>query len=40
MSRIKKLLPVFAGLVYVAPNILFGGMWYAALSMVMTRIEP
>jgi hypothetical protein len=40
MSRVKKLLPVFGGLLYVVLSVLFGSLWYAALSTVMMRIEP
>jgi hypothetical protein len=36
----KKFLPVFGGLLYVMLSVLFGSVWYAALSTVMTRIEP
>ena len=40
MPRVKRFLPVFGGLLYVMLSVLFGSVWYAALSMVMTRIEP
>jgi hypothetical protein len=40
MPRAKKFLPIFGGLLYVVLSVLFGSMWYAALSTVMTRIEP
>ena len=40
MPRVKKFLPVFGGLLYVMLSVLFGSLWYAALSMVITRIEP
>jgi hypothetical protein len=40
MPRVKKLLPVFGGLLYVVLSVLFGSLWYAALSTVMTIIEP
>ena len=40
MPRVKKLLPVFGGLFYVVLSVLFGSVWYAALSTMMTRIEP
>jgi hypothetical protein len=40
MLRVKKLLPVFGGMLYVALSVLFGSIWYAALSMVLTKIEP
>jgi hypothetical protein len=40
MSRVKTMLPVFGGLLYVVLSVLFGSMWYAALSMMMTRIVP
>jgi hypothetical protein len=36
----KKFLPVFGGLLYIMLSVLFGSVWYAALSTVMTRIEP
>jgi len=36
----KKFLPVIGGLLYVVLSVLFGSVWYAALSTVMTRIEP
>jgi hypothetical protein len=40
MSKMKKFLPVFGGLLYVVLSVLFGSVWYAALSTVMTRIKP
>jgi hypothetical protein len=40
MPRIKKLLPVFGGFLYVVLSVLFGSVWYAALSTVMTTLEP
>jgi hypothetical protein len=40
MPRVKKLLPVFGGLLYVVLSVLFGSVWYAALSKVMTTLEP
>jgi hypothetical protein len=40
MPRIKKLLPVFGGLLYVVLSVLLGSVWYAALSTVMTTLEP
>jgi hypothetical protein len=40
MAKMKKFLPVFGGLLYVVLSVLFGSVWYAALSTVMTRIEP
>ena len=40
MPRIKKLLLVFGGLLYVVLSVLFGSVWYAALSTVMTTLEP
>jgi hypothetical protein len=40
MPRLKKLMPVFGGLLYLMLSVLFGSVWYAALSTVMTRIEP
>jgi hypothetical protein len=40
MPRIKKLLPIFGGLLYVVLSVLFGSVWYAALSTVMTTLEP
>ncbi|HSF29655.1 MAG TPA: hypothetical protein VLK82_04165 [Candidatus Tectomicrobia bacterium] len=40
MPTVKKLLPVFGGLLYVVLSMLFGSLWYAALSTVMTTIEP
>jgi hypothetical protein len=40
MPSVKKFLPVFGGLLYVALSVLFGSVWYAALSTVLTRIEP
>lgn len=40
MPRVKKWLPVFGGILYVALSVLFGSVWYAALSTVMTRLEP
>ena len=39
MLRVKKFLPVFGGMLYVALSVLFGSVWYAALSTVMTKIE-
>ena len=39
MPRVKKMLPVFGGLLYVMLSVLFGSVWYAALSMMMTMIE-
>jgi hypothetical protein len=38
MSRVKAMLPVFGGLLYILLSVLFGSMWYAALSMMMARI--
>jgi hypothetical protein len=40
MSRVKAMLPVFGGLLYVVLSVLFGSLWYAALSMMMTRMAP
>jgi hypothetical protein len=40
MPRVKKLLPVFGGLLYVVLSMLFGSVWYAVLSTIMTRIKP
>jgi hypothetical protein len=40
MPRVKKFLPVFGGLLYVMLSVLFGSVWYAALSTMMTRIKP
>ena len=40
MLRVKKFLPVFGGILYVVLSVLFGSMWYAALSTVLMRIEP
>jgi hypothetical protein len=40
MPRVKKLLPVFGGLLYLVLSVLFGSLWYAALSTVMMRLEP
>lgn len=40
MPTVKKLLPVFGGLLYVVLSMLFGSLWYAVLSTVMTTIEP
>jgi hypothetical protein len=40
MPRAKKLLPVFGGVLYVVLSVMFGSVWYAALSTVMTRLEP
>ncbi len=40
MPRVKKLSPVFGGLLYVVLSVRFGSLWCAALSTVMTRIEP
>jgi hypothetical protein len=40
MPRVKKLLPMFGGLLYVVLSVLFGSVWYAALSTMMTRLEP
>ena len=37
MSRVKAMLPVFGGLLYILLSVLFGSMWYAALSMIMAR---
>jgi hypothetical protein len=34
------MLPVFGGLLYVVLSVLFGSLWYAALSMMMTRMAP
>jgi hypothetical protein len=39
MPRVKKFFPLFGGLLYVVLSVLFGSVWYAALSTVMTRIE-
>jgi hypothetical protein len=39
MPRVKKVLSVFGGLLDVVLSVLFGSLWYAALSTVMTRIE-
>jgi hypothetical protein len=38
MSRVKAMLPVFGGLLYILLSVLFGIMWYATLSMMMARI--
>jgi hypothetical protein len=38
MSRVKTMLPVLGGLLYVVLSVFFGSLWYAALSMMMTRI--
>ena len=40
MPRVKKFLPVFGGLLYVMLSVLFGSVWYAALSTMLTKIEP
>ena len=40
MPRVKKFLPIFGGLLYVVLSVLFGSVWYAALSTVLTSIEP
>lgn len=40
MARVKTMLPVFGGLLYVVLSVLFGSVWYAALSAMMTRIVP
>jgi hypothetical protein len=40
MLRVKKFLPVFGGIVYVALSVLFGSVWFAALSAMLTKIEP
>ena len=39
MPKVKKLLPVFGGLFYVMLSVLFGSMWYAALSLMIRSIE-
>jgi len=39
-SRVKRLLPVFVGLLYVLLSVLGGSAWYTALSLMMMRIEP
>ena len=39
MPKVKKLLPVFGGLFYVMLSVLFGSVWYAALSLMMRSIE-
>jgi hypothetical protein len=38
-ARVKKMLPVFGGLLYVLLSVLWGGVWYAALSVMMMKIE-
>jgi hypothetical protein len=40
MLRVKKFLPVFGVMLYVALSVLFGSVWYAALSTLITKIEP
>jgi hypothetical protein len=40
MPSAKKFLPVFGGVLYVVLSVLFGSVWFAALSTVMTRLEP
>jgi hypothetical protein len=40
MPRIKKFLSVFGGVLYVVLSVLFGSLWYAALSTVMTGTKP
>jgi hypothetical protein len=40
MSRVKTMLPVFGGLLYVVLSVLFGSLWYAVLSMMVTRMAP
>jgi hypothetical protein len=40
MPTVKKLFPMFGGLLYVVLSVLFGSLWYAALSTVMARVEP
>jgi hypothetical protein len=39
MPRVRKYLPVFGGLLYVMLSVLFGSVWYAALSLMMSSIE-
>jgi hypothetical protein len=40
MPRVKRMLPVFGGWLYVVLSVRFGSVWDEALSTVMTRIEP
>jgi hypothetical protein len=39
MPRVRRILPVFGVLLYVLLSVLFGSLWYAALSLMMTVIE-
>jgi hypothetical protein len=39
MPRVRRMLPVFGVLLYVLLSVLFGSLWYAALSLMMTVIE-
>jgi hypothetical protein len=39
MLRVRRMLPVFGVLLYVLLSVLFGSLWYAALSLMMTVIE-
>jgi hypothetical protein len=39
-AKSKEVLTHFGGLLYVVLSVLFGSVWYATLSTVMTRIEP
>jgi hypothetical protein len=36
----KKWFPVLGGVLYVVLSVLFGSLWYAALSLAMTRLAP
>jgi hypothetical protein len=40
MPRVKRMLPVFGGWLYVVLSVRFGSVWDEALSTAMTRIEP
>jgi hypothetical protein len=39
MLRVQRVLPVFGGVLYVMLSVLFGSVWYAALSLMLTRLE-
>jgi hypothetical protein len=40
MPGVKRMLPVFGSWRYVVLSVRLGSVWYAALSTVMTPIEP
>jgi hypothetical protein len=38
-QKVRKVLPTIGILLYVILSVLFGSLWYAALSLAMTMLE-